>query len=222
MKIARLAGLMLAAIMAVALVAASVASAEPNFTPTGQTFSASANATQLAADNGVDVVKCETLSSGGTVSSATLVSGIVIHFLGCKSSGNGGTSFCTVKSVGASEGLILTATLHGVLGLTLLTTGTKVGLLLLPVKGKEFVALAANSCTVETAVSGNVAGEVEPVGTKTTKGNLLFNVSGGKQVITSFDPSTGGTTTPKLEAFTTAATEEAKAAITFGLATEVT
>jgi hypothetical protein len=109
-----------------------------------------------------------------------------------------------------------------VLGLILPKTGTGVGLLLLPVKGATFVELEENTCTIATAVSGNVAGELEPVGKSQTTGKLTLAVTGGKQAITDFDLSTGGLVKPKLNAFSTEATQSAAASITFSKATEVT
>jgi hypothetical protein len=225
MKIARLAGLMAIAILAVGLVAASAAFAEPAFNPaSGQTFTATSGEGKLTASNGTNIVKCKKSSSTGNVSSSTLVGGIVVHFLECQSSGNSGSTFCTVKSVGAAEGLILTQTLHGILGLILPKTGTGVGLLLLPstAGSKKFVTLAGNACTVETQVTGSVAGEVSPVGVSQTTGTLKLALSGGKQAIKDFDLSSGGLVKPELTAFSTEATEEITAGITYSVATEVT
>ena len=226
MKIARLAGLMLIAIFAMSLVAASAAMAEPEFAQTGATISGTSGAGVLSANNGTEKVECASDVSGGTVTSSTLVGNIVVHFLNCTSTGTGGSK-CAVNSTGAASGLILTTTLHGILGLILPkpSSGTGVALLLLPISGKRFVTLASNTCTPETAVTGDVAGEVTPVKSKQTTGKLIFKAvhpGSAKQAIEEFDPSTGGKVKPELVAFTTTASEETEEAVTFSSATEVT
>jgi hypothetical protein len=222
MKIARLTGLMLVAIFAMSLVAASMAFAEPEFKPTTATITGASGTSVLEANSGVNKVTCTSSATTGKVTSATLAGGVVVHFLGCTETGETGSN-CAVSSTNTTNsGLILTNTLHGVLGLILPKTGTGVALLLLPASGKNFVTLATTACAEETAVSGNVAGEVEPVGVSTTHGLLLFKATGTKQAIKGFDPSTGGTTTAKLTAFATEASEVTTQEITFSVATEVT
>jgi hypothetical protein len=221
MKIARLAGLMLVAVMAVSLAVASAAFAEPEFKPTGGTFTGVGLGTNTLAAGG-NTISCTANSTKGTISSATLAGGVVVTFTGCKSTGSGGSN-CTAKSVGAVEGTIATSTLHGVLGLILAKgTGTGVGLLLLPVANKKFVVIAGNTCTVETTVTGNVAGEVSPVGKSQTTGKLSFaaGASGGESV-KSIDLSTGGTVTPEIEAFGAIASQTTSEDLTFSVAVEV-
>jgi hypothetical protein len=222
MKIARLAGLVFVAVMAVSLVIASTAFAEPAFLPVGATFTGTSGTSTLTAGASESVV-CAADTSSGTISNATLVGGVTVDFTGCKSSGAGGSN-CTVKSINTTtEGLILTNTLHGVLGLILPKgSGTGVGLLLLPVASKTFVTLAKNTCTVETAVKGNVAGEVKPIGVHQLTGKLIFaKATTGGQSIKDFDLSTGGLVQPELEAFGALATEETEESITFSTQVEV-
>jgi len=218
MKIARLAGLMLVAVLAMSLLAASVATAAPEFKPTGATISGTSGTAKLTASSGVDQIVCAKSTSTGTITSAFLAGGVVVHFLECKSSGNSGSTFCTANSKGAAEGLILTETLHGVLG----STAKTAVLDLLPVSGSKFVTLAGNSCTEETAVTGSVAGVIEPTGKSVKTGTLKFALTGGKQSISNIELSSGGTTKAKLTAFTTEATEEVAEAITYSSTTEVT
>ena len=228
MKIARLSGLMMIAILAVSLMAASAAFAEPLFTPvSGQTLTATSGTVTFVANAGLNTVECaKSVTLGGKVDSPTLVGGIVVHFLECtaKESPN---KECSAKSKGAPAGnLILWETLHGVLGLILpkLTGHTGVGLLLLPASGKTFVTLST-PCTspATSAVSGNVVGEAEPVGHSQTTGKLRFGSgSNGSASVKDFELSTGGTLKPKLEAYTSEAGEVVESSVTFGTPTEVT
>jgi len=218
MKIARLAGLMFAAILAISLAVASVASAAPEFKPAEGTFTGTSGVGTLK--GGSETVVCAKDTNSGTISSATLAGNVLIHFLECTSSG-ATKSGCKVNSVGASEGLILTTTLHGILG-TVLGNGGGVGLLLLPISGKRFVTLASNECTKETAVTGDIAGLVSPTGKSQTTGKLSFTTSNKKQLIKTIDLSSGGSVEPELVAYSATATEETEDSITFSKAIEVT
>jgi len=225
MKLARLAGLVVIAILATSLVMASVAMAEPEFKPTTGKLTGDSGASILEADNGVDKVSCGSDVFSGLVGSATTVDNVVVHFLNCESTGTKGSG-CTVKSNNTStEGLILTNTLDGVLGLILPkpSSGTGVGLLLLPSSGTKFVTLSGNGCTEETTVTGTVAGEVEPVTTKSVKtGTIKFIGSEGVSCIKLFDLPSGVTDSVKLTAFSTPADEDSTELITFELETEIT
>jgi hypothetical protein len=220
MRIARLVGLTLGAVMALSLAVASAAFAEPLFLPVGATFTGSSGAATLTA--GPEKIKCTADTSRGEITTPHLVGGVTVDFTGCKSI-NSKNEECTAKSVGAStEGLLITKTLHGVLGLILPKgTGTGVGLLLLPVENKKFVEVAENACTVLTTVTGSVAGEVSPVGVHTTKGTLTFVKSGEGEAIKDFDLSLGGLVIPKLEAFGKEASEETTETITWSTEVEV-
>jgi hypothetical protein len=201
MKISRLFGLTLVAVMALGLVVASTAFTEPEFHPIGAKFTGVGLGLNTLSAAGNTIV-CENNTTSGTISNATLVGGVVVTFTGCKSSGTTEKN-CTIKSVGAAEGTIVTNTLHGVLGLILPKgTGSGVGLLLLPVTTKKFVVLSSNKCTVETSVTGNVAGEVRPVGGGLVlNGQLLFQAGTSGESIKDFDLSTGGLLQPALESF---------------------
>lgn len=222
MKIARLIGLMLVAVFAMSLVAgASSASAleNPLFNPVGSSLTGTSGTAKLTANNGTETVTCATSSSTGSITSSLLAGNIFVHFLNCFENGTKGSN-CTAKSVGAAEGLIITNTLHGILG-AVLPSGA-VGLLLLPSSNAKFVTLASTKCALETAVTGSVAGLVSPTGKLTTKGTLTLALTSGKN-ITSIDLTHGlGNKEPELTAFSTAATEEITEALTFGTATEVT
>jgi streptogrisin C len=200
-------------------------SSKPEFKPTTkQKFTGASGASELVANNGAETVTCERDTSGGEVASPTLLGGVVIRFLGCKSSGSGGSG-CTVKSTGApAEGLIITATLHGLLGVVLPkpAAGSNVGLLLLPTSGKTFTTLASNTCTMETKVTGSVGGLVKPTRKSQISSKVIFGVSSGKQNIKDIDLSIGGLAKPELNAFSTAATEETEEALSYEKEVEVT
>jgi hypothetical protein len=210
---------MLVAILAMGLAVASVASAAPEFTPTGATVTGTSGVSVLTA--GTNIVTCQkdTLG-GGKVTSATLVGGITVHYLECV--GKSSTGTCPVMSPGApAENLILTNTLHGVLGLILPETGSGVALVLLPLE-LGFVTLLG-SCITKTTVEGDVAGEVSPVGKSVETGTVTLAVPSGKQAIKDVDLSTGGLIAPKLSAFgVTTATEETTEQIEYSKSTEVT
>jgi len=221
MKIARLAGLMLVAVMAVSLAVASAAFAEPEFKPSSGTFKGTSTTGTLKA--GGNEINCTADTSSGTITGTTSVGSVTVDFTGCKAT-NSKKEVCTVKSSGTTtEGLILTKTLNGALGLILPKgSGAGVGLLLLPVTKQEFVTITSTKCTPETTVEGTVAGEVSPVakGAQIT-GKLVFAKGTTGESIKSFDPSVGGKTAPELEAFGAEASEETTEAITFSTSVEV-
>jgi hypothetical protein len=223
MKTARLAGLTLTTILAIGLAVASVASAEPEFKPTGSTVTGISESTFVFAGGGETLTCAKNVQSGGVVTSATLVGGIIVHFLECTGKTSTGST-CPVMSPGAPlENLILTNTLHGVLGLILPkpTSGSGVALVFLPSSGSTFTKLLGK-CITETGVSGQIAGVVEPIGSLVTKGTLKFETTGGVQNIKEVDLSTGGLVKPKLTSFSATASVAVIEAGTFGTATEIT
>jgi len=227
MKISRLAGLALVAVLAISLFAVSSAVAAPEFKPStkGTSVVTSGDGTSVLSTPSAGVtVTCQSSSSAGEVSSATLIGNVHVHFLGCEGINNGAT--CSVKSPSAPlENLIITNTLHGVLGLILpvpTPPASDVALVLLASTGSQFVTLQG-SCIETTKVTGQVAGLVSPVGTSTTKGSLKFTPSSpGNQEILDVDLSGGGLIAPILTAFGATSTEETTQLVTFGAAIEVT
>jgi hypothetical protein len=223
MRIVRLAGPVLVAILAMSLMAASAALAAPEFKPTGATFTGTSGTSTLAAATGEEVT-CESDVSSGQVTSSTLAGNVVVHFLGCSGKTAAGAK-CTVKSTNTTaEGLILTNTLHGVLGLVLPkpSSGSDVALVLLPVSGKVFVTLVGSGTCIETTkVSGSVGGIAEPVGSLQKTGKLVFAQTSGVQNVKEVDLSTGGSVKPELTAFSTTATETTEESLKFTTPTEV-
>jgi hypothetical protein len=225
MKIARLAlALLVTAAMSLVLVSAASAT-EPLFTPVGASVLAVGGLAVLLDLNRIVSIHCEKSISTGTIQNTLLLGNVVLHYLECTSSSTINGSGCPVHSPGAAEGLILTNTLHGILGLILPSKGT--GVLFLPESGKVFVDLEMNACTnTEIAVSGNVAALIEPVGESTTKGNLLFEREAGpgnSQEILDIDLTHGlGLVAPKLTEATEGATLTQLELLTFSDEIEVT
>jgi hypothetical protein len=231
MRTSRLSGLIITAILVMGLATASTAIAVPEFKPSTKGTSVTVTADGVtevnSAGSGAHIV-CQKSSTTGEISSATLVGNLHIHFLECEASTNGGTK-CPVMSVGAPlENLIITTTLHGLLGLILpkpTGTGSAVGLVLLPSSGKRWFTLLPSSagCIVATIVTGSIAGLVEPVGTSSKTGKLTFSAtSAGKQEITDVALSSGGTIEPEFGFGTATVTVTANQLVAFGVAVEVT
>jgi len=163
MKVIRLAGLAILAVLAVSLAVASTASAGVYlFSPgsVGAEFAGLSLAGTLKAGLS-DSISCKDDVNAGTIANVHLLGPFDIKFTTCVSSGTGGSG-CSVSSTGAGEGEILTKTLHALLGLVLPAVGLGLGgLLVLPTSGKVFTTLVANACTPETTITGSVAGLLE-------------------------------------------------------------
>jgi hypothetical protein len=223
MKVVRLAGLLmtvLAAMSVVAVSSASAASTNPLFTPVNkQTVTGEGNESVLT--SGVLKVACakNTIISGA-VTSSLLIGNVIIHYLGCSYTAGEATSGCTAKSVGGGEGLILTTTLHGILGL-LLPTG-QTAILFLPQSGKVFTTFAlaekeGKKCGPETKVTGTVNAVVEPVGVLTTTGKVTLTTLKDIHLTHGL-----GLVQAELVAFSQTSTLVQSDSITFSEATEVT
>jgi hypothetical protein len=222
MKIARLVGLTLVAILAVSAVVASAASANAEFKvlPTSSAFTGTGGTGSLIAGN--EKVECTANTTAGTITSMDKVGKVTVDFTGCKLVNTKGT--CTIKSVGSStEGLIITNALSGLLG-TVASSEAKsqVGLLLKP-ETSPFVKLAATPApcsSPETSVLGSIAGEVETTSKSQTTGKLNFTVSSGNQAIKTIT-TLEGSKKPELEAFGVLATEATEDVIKFASNTEI-
>jgi hypothetical protein len=163
--------------------------------------------------------------TGAKVTSSLLVANIVVHFLECESGPTlASTLKCTsIKTVGgATPGLILTTTLHGILGLIL--PSEEIGLLVLPVTGKIWFELAKTEnaagelCSKESKMTGNIVGLIKPVGTHQTTGKLIFTSPNPED----FDLTHGlGLVEPELDAFSVGVSESTTEEITFTEPTEV-
>jgi hypothetical protein len=199
MKIARLVGVLLVAIFAMSAIAASTAAAsEPEFSvlPATKTFTSTSGAGTLKAGT-VATTTCTADTNKGTITGMKTVGSVVVTFTGCKISGN--SKVCTVKSVGSTEGTIVTNTLKGELG-TAKGSTSGVGLLLEPASGGVFVTLAETSCGIETSVEGGIVGEITPVKSSQTTGKIIYALLAGKQGLKELTVA-GATKTKVLKAF---------------------
>jgi hypothetical protein len=228
MRIIRLASLVLVAVVAMGCAVVSSAAAfssNPLFNPaTGQSVRSvgSGNAILAYAGNTIQCTAHQTVS--GTVSNALLIGNVVLHYLGCSATvTTSGVTGCSVKSVGApAENLVLTTTLHGILGLLLPSNET--GILFLPVAGKTFVTFAQSQkegkvCTAGSLLEGSVAALISPVGVSQTTGTLT-TLAVAKPAIDLTHSL--GTVTAKLSDFGETATQAQTDDVTFGVDTEVT
>jgi len=171
MRIIRLAGVALAAVVAMSGAVVSSAgafSSSPLFSKgsVGATVTLGSGGATVLSGAGLVIGCKENHVVSGTVSNELLVGGVVIHYLGCEYTKGEAESGCPLNSDGASGGLILTATLHGILGLLLPQKTT--GILFLPVVGKILTTFAkaekgGKVCGPESKVEGSLAAEIEPV-----------------------------------------------------------
>jgi hypothetical protein len=202
-KLARLAGLLSLAILAVGLMTASSASATGYLLlPVGAIITGTSLPGTLTVGN--NVIKCEKDNFAGAIASVHLIGPFRVHFLGCtaENTGTGGNKGCEANSKGAAGGLILTEELHALIGLGL--PGNLPALLVLPTNGEGiFVELAESTnktgkCTVATTVEGNVAGLLlQTISTKTTRALLDFTPGDPEKI----DLPLGGTVVPAIRAF---------------------
>jgi hypothetical protein len=228
MRITRLAGLALVAMLAMGLVVASgatAASSNPLFLPIGQAVNGTSGVSTLTAFGTIIECKKNVLTGGATVSSSLLIANIVVHYLECQSGPEGSSLRCTsIKNLsGGTPGLLVTNTLHGILGLIL--PRKEIGLLVLPVASKIWFELAETKnaagelCSKETKVAGNIVGLIEPVGRHQTTGKLIFTPPNP----TDFDLTHGlGLVEPGLTLFSASANLSQTEEVTFGESTEVT
>jgi hypothetical protein len=227
MRIGRLVYPTVLSVVAVTLLAvssASAASRNPLFTPVSQqTVRGEGGASVL--DTAGLAIACESNHVvSGNVSSALLIGGIVLHYLGCKYTKGEQESGCPLNSTNTTgEGLILTNTLHAILGI-LLPSG-ETGVLFLPQAGTKFDTFAAaskngKSCGPEMAISGSIAASITPVEKSQTNGTVKTTEKETQE----FDLTHGlGLVKSKLIAFGgEAAILKQTDSIVFGVATEVT
>jgi hypothetical protein len=222
MRIARLAGMVAISLVVIGIATTSTALALPEYSTTKVKLTATTGIVKTVLNNGTETFECaKSVFEGGEIVTKFLVGPLRLHFLECKSSGAGGSG-CTLKSVGASEGLILTNSLHSFLVLQQLSTGAHVTWwLLLPVTGNLFTTLAS---TKGMTVIGQLGGAITPLKSKQTTGKVVFTAAGQNLALgEEFEGGEVGTHEYKgLTAFTTNATVETEASITFAKAVEVT
>jgi hypothetical protein len=168
---------------------------------------------------GPTATSCEEAVDAGEVTGTSTIGKLVVAFTGCQITAESKT--CTIKSVGAKEGEIVTHTLRGELGTTKSTEAeTEVGILLEPETTKTWATLDSTKCSLETRVTGSLAGEILPISEKTQYGDLSFEVSSEKQLIKKISVSSG-VKEPSLDAFGVNATEELGDVIEFNGEVEI-
>jgi hypothetical protein len=185
--------------------------------PTKTGFSAVSGVGTLKA--GTSTVTCKAGSAAGKVATKTTVKEAVVKFTECESAESKKACKASVHSKGAGEGEVVTTKLKGELGENESTETTT--LLLKPEVGTEFVTLEANGCTIQTKVTGSVAGEVTETNKNVAKDKLEFKTAGGKQSFKEFENAADTKSTASLKAFGVEATEETSDENTFEEAVEV-
>jgi hypothetical protein len=225
MRTARLAGMVAISIVVIGIATTSAATALPEYNTTKVKLIAATGIVELRLDSEVDLetIYCEKSVFGGEIVTKFLVGPLRLHFSECKSPGP--TKGCTIKSVGAPEGLILTDTLHGFLVLQQLHGGPHVAWwLLLPITGKEIASLAKSQCSIAGDLDGQLGGEVAPLKRLQVTEKLLFTAAGQEQAVgETFEGGEVGTHEYQgLSFFGTSTTVEAEASIIFSKLIEVT
>lgn len=226
MKVARLLGVALMAVLAMSAFLASTASAIPKFklpiTNRGFVSLSLTSILRTLPPEEVTIICTHDVSAGTILGDDEI--DVKVHFLNCREKTK--TKECTVKSVGApgSEGLILTELLLGLLGLLHSPNGAA-GILLEPKSSHVFLTIAEEpGCgTLETAVEGSVAGLFRPTGKlQNTAEIVLAPVSAtGKQEVTLI-LVLSGVVKPKLTSFGAAeSSEETTDLVTYEEAVEV-
>jgi hypothetical protein len=210
MKIFRLVGTTLFAVLVTSAVLGSTASAETElrlFTDGASYVTLYGLTLILFTGENLHIDCLKSLERALATDVGVMIEPVSDHFLNCVAVNNATSKGCPVKSTNASEeGLILAAvsgsTLRGYAGLIL--PSKAVGILFLSVEGSRapvWIDIAANTTceTPELKVEGDVAAEITPTGKLQTTGKLLFRATSGKQAISDFDLNGGATLqVPKL------------------------
>jgi hypothetical protein len=225
MKITRLFGVVLVAVLAISAMAASTASAIPKYRlPIAlRGFAGLSGLTLWRNPANGDIIDCTHDHLVGFIINDDEVD-LKEHFLNCSVIVNG-QGPCTVKSVGSEGGLIISSLIRGLLGLLHQPAGAA-GILLVPSTGHVFWTLAATEApcnTTETAFEGSVAGLYSPTG-KLQSTALITTApvsATGKQEITLI-LTLFGVIKPKWTSFgATEATDESVEALTYEESVEV-
>jgi hypothetical protein len=162
--------------------------------PTKKKFTGTAPASTW--EHGGEIMTCKTSSLAGELTGGQTVGKTVITWTGCKSTYR--SEECSVSSVGAKEGEIVTKALTGELGTIAKGTGTGVGLRFKPESTKKWSILQASKCILETTVNGTLAAEV--VGQSlSTKHQLVFEGTSGVMKIKEITLDSGISEKPEFE-----------------------
>jgi len=187
MRLTKMIGLCLAAMFAVSGLAASGASAAPEFLHEGKevlkkgfTVKSKSGATLIEIAGTKYKIVCSSSTSTGRIKGKSEVEGVVAKFKGCKAKESEELHECEVSSTSPLGGKeeIITKTLKGRLGEVASTeAGTERGLLLLPNSGTVYVTIKSSTeCLPQetSEVKGSLIGEVKPIKTLKSKGELIY------------------------------------------------
>jgi hypothetical protein len=181
--------LALVAVFAMSAVAASGASAAlPEFkpVPTKKKFTSVSGEFTLTTPDQNNEFVCSKSTTTGEITGAGTVGKTIVKFTGCNYYDNGNGP-CPAHSTGAKAEEIVTDALKGELGSVATTEAPSgAGLLLEPETGHDLLVMApvesSQNCeaTIETAMEGNIAGEIATVGKKQLTNKLVFaRLTGG-------------------------------------------
>lgn len=220
MKVARLVGLALVAILAVGAMAASSALASPEFTilPTHPGFTSVAEGASVLR-GATTSITCANSFTNGEVTSMDTIGKVAVKYTGCVITK--GTCTTKVNSLTGKTGEIVTNPIKGLLGTVKTSEAPSgVGLLFEPESGKRFVTFTANACSPEATTNGNVAGEVTPIKKSQPTDKIVLTGSGASQEIKEI-VVLGKPVKPELEAFGGESSETASDLDTFSSNVEV-
>jgi len=225
MKVARLFGVALIAIVALSAMLASTASAIPKFKLpiTKRGFVGLSGTSILRTPSIAATVTCSHAQAPGTILSDDEVD-IKIHYAGCSLT-VGKEGPCTIKNVGGTAGSLETELLLGLLGLLHSPEGAA-GILFEPKTGHVFLTFAETEAPCkesETAIEGSVAGLFSPTGKLSATALIIVAPTSatGKQEVTLI-LTLFGVIKPSLKSFGAAeATQEQHALVEFEEKVEV-
>jgi hypothetical protein len=184
------------------------------FAPLGGEFSGKQQfwSGRVVLSSSAETVKCTQEGAVGEIKGETTLGKVVMSFTGCHA--KKGSEEFTIKSVGASEGEIVTKSLKAKFGES--AEAAESALLLEPESTKVIAELASTNCGPATKIEGDIAGELGPTEASQTLGQLAFPVSSGEGLI----KLVSGTTV-KLELGGHEADDESAATLVYEKAVEI-
>lgn len=209
---------------AVAVASASAALPEFKPVPAKKKFTGTAPGAKIVFNNGTEVLECAKAATVGEVLSAKTIGKTIVTFTSCEYT-TGGGSGCSVNSVGAKAGEIVTKPLVGELGTVKTTEAPSgVGLLLKPETEKVWTDLVEDRCWGANKITGSLAVEISTVGKKQITNKLVMSraTSGNREAIREITLDSGKLENPELVMFSSTATLESTDELKFEEALEVT
>jgi hypothetical protein len=204
------------------------AAATPEFkpVPAKKKFTATGGITRFADQGYGYQIECTKSSSSGEVTGAHTVGKVTIVYTGCEGIKDG---TCSVNTLGAKAGEIVTKVLAGELGTVAKTQASSgVGLRFKREESKPTLfILAENKCEgalgEESSYTGAVAAEVSVLGKKQTTNKLAFALNGSDgQAIQEITLDSGVVENPELLMFASTLTLQNTSELTFEEPVEVT